>query len=369
MTTAQERWLLLMAAGCALLLYLLQPILAPFLIGMLLAYLADPLADRLEARGMSRTWAVVTLFFIMTLILLGVLLLLLPLLGRQLEALAQLIPQALEVLQKQVLPWLQVTLGVELDAQLLAKVRQALTANWQQTTDIVTGLLTSATKSSLDVLAWGANLALIPVVTFYLLRDWDVLVAKIRELLPRNVEPVVSSWASECDEVLSSFMRGQLTVMVALGGIYALGLSLVGLKLALLIGMLAGLASIVPYLGMIVGLGAALIAALLQFDTLTPLIGVGVVFMVGQMLEGMVLTPWLVGDRIGLHPVAVIFAILAGGQLFGLTGILLALPIAAVIRVFLSHVHGHYKSSHLYNRAPGAARIKPESSDDLPPPQ
>jgi predicted PurR-regulated permease PerM len=218
-----------------------------------------------------------------------------------------------------------------------------------QTTDIVGMLLSQATASSLALMAWLANLVLIPVVGFYLLRDWDVMMAKLRSLLPRQRESQVMGLAGECHEVLGAFVRGQLLVMLALGVIYSSGLMLVGLELGLLIGLLAGLAAIVPYMGFIIGIGAALIAGLFQFGgDPYPLLGIVAVFMIGQVLEGMVLTPMLVGDRIGLHPVAVIFAILAGGELFGFTGVLLALPVAAVIMVLLRHVHDLYKESDMY---------------------
>jgi predicted PurR-regulated permease PerM len=224
-----------------------------------------------------------------------------------------------------------------------------MSGHWQQTGSLVKGLFSSVGQSGLAVAAWVANLVLIPVVMFYLLRDWDVMMDKIGFLLPRNVEKKVTLWAQECDEVLGAFIKGQLLVMLALGVIYSLGLWSVGLDLALLVGMLAGLASIVPYMGFIVGIVAAGVAAMLQFNDLTMLAWVGVVFAIGQALEGMVLTPLLVGDRIGLHPVAVIFAIMAGGQLFGFVGILIALPVAAVIMVLLRHLHQGYKSSKLYD--------------------
>lgn len=210
-------------------------------------------------------------------------------------------------------------------------------------------LLSHATASGLALMAWLANMVLIPVVGFYLLRDWDRMMAKLRGLLPRQREPQVMGLAGECHEVLGAFVRGQLMVMLALGVIYSAGLMLVGLELGLLIGMLAGLAAIVPYMGFVIGIGAALVAGLFQFaGDLYPMLGIVAVFMVGQALEGMVLTPLLVGDRIGLHPVAVIFAILAGGELFGFTGVLLALPVAAVIMVLLRHVHDLYKESEMY---------------------
>jgi predicted PurR-regulated permease PerM len=192
------------------------------------------------------------------------------------------------------------------------------------------------------------NLLLIPVVTFYLLRDWDILVAKIYDLLPRRIAPTTAKLAVEVNTVLSSFLRGQFYVMLALASIYSIGLMLVGLDLALLIGLMAGLVSFVPYLGATVGIVSACIAAVVQFHEVTPLISVAAVFLVGQVLEGTVLTPKLVGDKIGLHPVAVIFSVLAGGQLFGFLGILLALPIASIVMVFLRHVNELYRDSEFY---------------------
>ncbi|QEY64523.1 AI-2E family transporter [Metapseudomonas lalkuanensis] len=335
------------------LIYQLHPVLSPFLVGMLLAYLGDPLVDRLERLGLSRTWGVVLVFGLFGLILLALLLVLLPMLGRQLFRLYEVAPQMLDWLQQSALPWAQAQLGLPGDFWRVDRLKAVITGHLGQTTDIAGTLLASVTASGLALLGWLGNLLLIPVVGFYLLRDWDLMVAKLRGLLPRNRETYVVGLVGECHEVLGAFLRGQLLVMLALGLIYAVGLMLVGLDLGLLIGLLAGLASIVPYMGFVVGFGAALVAALFQFGgfELYPLIGVVVVFSVGQLLEGMLLTPLLVGDRIGLHPVAVIFAILAGGQLFGFTGVLLALPVAAIIMVLLRHAHDFYKLSDLYGQS------------------
>jgi len=181
-----------------------------------------------------------------------------------------------------------------------------------------------------------------------MMRDWDVVVARIQDLLPREMVATVNKLALECDEVLAAFLKGQLLVMALLGTIYAFGLGMVGLDLAILIGLVAGIASIVPYLGFAIGIIAALIAAFYQFqDWLHPGYVV-LVFAGGQLLEGTLLTPWLVGDKIGLHPVAVIFAILAGGQLFGFIGVLLALPLAAVLMVLLRFLVQHYRQSEYY---------------------
>jgi len=348
--TDMRRWIWLGAALLmAVLLYSLHNILTPFLIGILLAYLADPLVDRLERLGLSRTWGVVVVFSLFTLILMALLLVLVPMLAKQLVRLYELAPQMLDWLQHVALPWVQHRLGLAEGFWKFDKIKAAIGEHMGQTTDIVGIVLSQATASSLALIAWLANLVLIPVVGFYLLRDWDLMMAKLRSLLPRHREPQIVELAGECHEVLGAFVRGQLMVMLALGVIYSAGLMLVGLELGLLIGMLAGLAAIVPYMGFIIGIGAALVAGLFQFGgDLYPMLGIVAVFMVGQALEGMVLTPLLVGDRIGLHPVAVIFAILAGGELFGFTGVLLALPVAAVIMVLLRHAHDLYKESDMY---------------------
>lgn len=356
-------WPLLLAVTLGgVLIYLLRPILMPFLVGALLAYLADPLADRLERLRLNRTLAVVVVFTALTLIGVGAVLLFLPMLGRQVDSLRSLLPQMVDWTYQVGVPWLRVHTGLDIAALDLETLREALAQHWQSTGGIAASLIAQATSSGLALAGLLANLALIPVVAFYLLRDWDVLIARIRDLLPRRMEPMASQLTSECNEVVAAFLRGQFLVMLSLGVVYTVGLWLIGLDLALLIGVLAGLASLVPYLGFIVGIGAAALATVFQFnDWLAPLGLVCGVFLLGQLLESMVLTPLLVGDRIGLHPVAVIFAVLAGGQLFGFTGVLLALPIAAVIMVLLRHAHHRYLASDLYSeRRVGDAQERSE---------
>jgi predicted PurR-regulated permease PerM len=352
--TQSERWMLFAGTGAAaLLVYLLQPILMPFLVAGLLAYLGDPVVDRLETHRLPRTGAVLVVFTVLLLVLLGLLLLIVPMIGSQIDYLREVLPAMLNWGQQTAIPWIEREFEVDLSEHLrLDRLGSALAAHWQQTGDVATMIVQRASSSGLALIGWIANVALIPVVAFYLLRDWDHLVARVHDLLPRRIEPTVSGLTRECDEVLGAFLRGQFLVMLSLGVIYASGLWLIGLNLALLIGMVAGLASIVPYLGTIIGVGAALVAALFQFGDLWPLLAVVAVFTVGQLLEGMVLTPLLVGDRIGMHPVAVIFAVLAGGQLFGFVGILLGLPVAAVVMVLLRHAHQTYKGSQLYGTGP-----------------
>ncbi|HYW02562.1 MAG TPA: AI-2E family transporter [Gammaproteobacteria bacterium] len=346
-----QRWMVIggvMAGG--LLVYLLQPILAPFLLGGALAYLGDPLVDRLERLHLGRTSAVALVFVLLFGGIAALLLLLLPLLHDQVAYLQAHVPEIVRWLQQQALPWLQRRLGVQLGSAPMESLGGALAGALGSNGAVAGMLVQRLSRSGLALVEWVVNLTLVPVVTFYLLRDWDRLVASIRDLLPRRIEPAATRLARDCDEVLGAFVRGQLLVMICLGVYYWLGLTLVGLRLALLIGLLSGLASIVPYLGFALGILAASVAAFFQHQALLPVVLVWAVYAVGQALEGMVLTPLLVGDRIGVHPVAVIFAVLAGGQLFGFAGILLALPAAAVIMVGLRHAHERYKTSHLYGR-------------------
>ena len=350
MTQSQTWFFLIITLLLGLLIYLLQPILAPFVIGMGIAYMADPFADRLEVRGYSRTTSVIIVFLIITILIIVGLLLLLPLFFRQLQSLVALIPDIQNWINNVMLPYLQTRMDVDLQSLELDLLARTLSSEWQQAGGIASQVMSYVTASTMGLLGFFGSAFLVPVVGFYLLRDFDVLTANIREVLPRNVEPKVTLWVSECDEVLSAFVRGQLLVMFALGLIYGIGLSLVGLKYAMLIGLIAGLASIVPYLGFAVGFVAAILVALFQFDSYMALLAVTAVFIVGQALESTILTPLLIGDRIGLHPVAVIFAVLAGGQLFGFIGMLLALPIAAVIMVLLRHLHEGYRNSTLYDQ-------------------
>ena len=199
------------------------------------------------------------------------------------------------------------------------------------------------------------NVLLVPVITFYLLRDWDVIMARIAALIPEPRRAATIELACRTDEVLGAFLRGQLLVVLGLALVYSIGLWWVGLDFAIAIGVLAGVVSFVPYLGLIVGIAVASVAALVQLHSLPAVGGVVLVFVVGQMIEGTVLTPRLVGGSIGLHPVVVIFAVLAGGQLFGFFGILLALPTAAVISVLVRFAYAHYRGGHISDTTGDAA--------------
>ncbi len=351
--TDSRKWLILLfVLVVGFLLYLLAPILTPFLIAGFLAYMTDPLADRLEAKGLSRTLAATIVFTALMLVLVLLLIILVPLLEEQLRVFIAKLPEYLDWVQNTALPRVQRYLGLKETAFDLGSVQRALLANWQRAGSIMANVLVSISNSGMAVAGWLINLMLIPVVTFYLLRDWDVLMETLRALVPTHSEHTVVRLARQSDEVLGSFLRGQLLVMVGLGTVYSIGLSIVGLDLALLIGMIAGLLSFVPYLGFFVGLLLASVAALVQFQDVLALVYVLIVFGIGQLIEGFILVPLLIGGRIGLHPVAVIFAVLAGGQLFGFFGVLLALPVAAIVRVLLGYVHERYVKSELYEPQP-----------------
>ena len=364
MSTLQKTFALLLIPVSLVLVYFLQPILTPFLVGAILGYLGDPMVDRLEQSRLPRSAGVLVVFLVFGLIIGAVILVVLPLLAGELVALIRDIPAAFAWLQQTASPWMVTHFGVDPFDVKPDAVASRVIENWQKAGGVVGTILAQVTRSGFALLGALGVVALTPVVAFYIMRDWDTIMLQIREMLPRDVEPTFVRLCTECDEVLGAFLRGQLLIMVLLGCVYAIGLYLLGLDLAILIGVLSGLASIVPYLGFFVGIVAAAIAAMFQFQDPMYLAYVAVVFGIGQALEGWVLTPWLVGDRIGLHPVAVIFAVLAGGQLFGLVGILLALPVAAVVMVFVRHLHASYLQSDYYVQGDDASRTGDESSGE-----
>jgi len=346
----QRRWrwlaLLVLAGG---LIWLLSPILTPFVLSALLAWLGNPLVLRLEKAGRSRNTAVIIVFVLMSLILALTLILLIPLLEGQIRELILWLPRLAEWTTGTVIPWIETRFNVSLQQYFdPMAIVNLIKKHWQQAGGVAATVLGGISKSGLAILGWVATISLIPVVTYYFLRDWQSMLDRLQALIPRPVEPTFMKLARESDAVLGNFMRGQISVMLVLGMIYALGLWLVGVEFGFLIGFIAGLVSFVPYLGAFVGISAALIAALVQGMDPMHLGLVVAVFVVGQTLESFILTPWLVGDSIGLHPVAVIFSIMAGGQLFGFLGVLLALPVTAVVMVLLRYAHEQYTGSNLY---------------------
>ncbi len=366
MNTRTQIFAALGALALLALLYFLQPILLPFVLGAGLAYLGDPIVDWLQRHKLSRTAGVIVVFVVLALTGLIALLLIVPLLQEQILRLVQNLPAYLSWIYSKLQPWLApyFPLGPELN---LEQMRAMIGEHWAQAGGLAKTLFGALSKPGLALIALVGNILLVPVVTFYLLRDWDALVMHIRDLLPRKSLPTVTTLAREADTVLSAFLRGQFLVMLALSIYYSVTLSLIGLDYALLIGIAAGLVSFVPYLGFIVGIIAAGVASVVQTQEFLPLVWVLLIFGIGQVLEGFVLTPLLVGDRIGLHPVAVIFAVLAGGALFGFLGVLLALPVAAVLAVLLRFARRQWVGSDLYQKSPPNAESTATEPSKNPP--
>jgi predicted PurR-regulated permease PerM len=335
-------------------LWRLAPVLAPFVVGMVLAYALTPVVDWLDRVGrgrIPRMLAVIVVELVFLVALLALVLLVVPILGKELplvrDQLPVLLQSAAAMLQPLLAKWgFQVSLDLD---SVKTFVKTYLDTNFQ---DALGSVLSSLKIGGSVAFSLIGNLVLIPVVLFYLLMEWECLVEQVRELIPPGMRPATDGFARDADAVLGQYLRGQLLVMLWLALYYSLGLRLFGLDLAWPIGVFTGLAVFVPYLGFGLGLLLATFAGLLQFATADgfshTLLMLVAVFGAGQMLESFVLTPKLVGERIGLHPLAVIFALLAFGQLFGFLGVLVALPVSAVLLVAIRRVRSGYLASHLY---------------------
>lgn len=350
--TDSRRWFIYVSVlSLGVLIYLLSPVFAPFLISGVLAYLVAPVIERLEKWKFSRLWATVLVFAIMFSIIVGVFMLIVPLLEDQITVFIDNIPSYADKFKDEIWAPLASRLGIEnlsLDGNA---IKEALAKNWKEARSSLGQVLGVIGYSGAAIINFFMFIILIPVITFYLMRDWPKLLLRIQAMIPRSQKQLVTELSQESDRVLGGFLRGQLIVMFILGLIYSIGLQIIGLDSSFLIGMLTGLLSFVPYLGFSVGILVASLAMLVQQapdPQFIYLIYIAIVFGIGQVVESMFLTPVLIGDRIGLHPVAIIFAILAGGQLFGFTGVLLALPVAAVVVVWLRHAYKTYTSSDLY---------------------
>ncbi len=327
--------------------WLLGPVLTPFVVAAVLAYALHPFVERLVARKIPRLLAVGLVELLLIVAVLALALLIVPILSKELPLLREQIPVLAERLNAWLAPWLaQFGVAFTLDvASLKAFVLKHLNANLE---DGLAALLASARIGGSVALSIVGNAVLVPVVLFYLLVDWAGLVQRVQALVPPRMAGSVTRFLDEADGVLGQYLRGQLLVMLILAVFYVIGLALFRLDLALPIGVFTGLAIFVPYLGFGLGLVLALLAGLLQFASIKAVVMVAVVYGLGQVVESLFLTPRLVGERIGLHPLAVIFALLAFGQLFGFVGVLIALPASAVLLVAMRRIKAAYLASKLY---------------------
>ncbi|MDA0225722.1 MAG: AI-2E family transporter [Proteobacteria bacterium] len=327
--------------------WLLSPILAPFLFAAILAYILDPLVERLTRRRVPRTLAVILVLLLVVALVAALALVVLPLFYKELRLLGEKLPAFLAWLNEHAAPWLKARFDIEFQLDV-ATVRELAGNVLSVNKDLAGQLLGSLKVGGLAVVGVLITTMLVPVVLFYLLRDWNVLLKRVDGLLPRHLHARVRTIVGEIDAVLAEFLRGQMLVIVVMTVFYVCALWLAQLQFALPIGIITGVLVFIPYIGALTGFVLGSIAALMQFDSLTGVAWVWLAFGVGQALEGTVVTPLLVGDRIGLHPVAVIFALLAFGQVFGFFGVLLALPASAALLVGLRHLRRAYLTSALY---------------------
>jgi predicted PurR-regulated permease PerM len=339
-------WIVLSLVA-ALVVWLLGPVLTPFVVGAVLAYVLHPLVERLARRRVPRVLAVTVVEVAAIVIVLAVLLLIVPILSKQLPQLREQIPLLADRLNAGLGPWLA-RFGVDVAFDTATIKTFALKYFDANLEDWLATALSSARIGGSILIAMVGNLVLIPMVLFYLLLDWNELTRRIGALIPPRLRQRTADFVRDCDTMLGQYLRGQLLVMLTLAVYYSVALTLFGLDLAVPVGVFTGLAVFVPYVGFGLGLTLALISAVLQFGALHGLIAVAIVYGIGQLLEGFVLVPRMVGERIGMSALTVIFALLAFGHLFGFVGVLIALPVSAVLVVAVRRLRQMYVASDLF---------------------
>jgi len=325
----------------------LSPILSPFFLAAILAYICNPLVDRGQRLGLPRLAGVLAVLLLIGAIVAALVLILLPLLIDEARIVSERLPEGLALANEKLLPWLRDHYGIriKLDAEFVGRV---MSQNQDGIQALAQKLFESLRIGGVALFGIVATLLLTPVVMFYLLMDWHRILVRLENAIPRAWHAQTLRMATEIDAVLAEFLRGQIIVMLILAAYYSLALWFAGLPSALSVGLLTGLLIFIPYIGFALGLILALLVAALEFQGLTPIIAVLVVYGIGQVLESFLLTPFLVGERIGLHPLAVIFALMAFGQIFGFVGVLLALPASAALLVGLREVRALYLGSRFY---------------------
>ncbi|HRK56804.1 MAG TPA: AI-2E family transporter [Burkholderiaceae bacterium] len=339
------------------LLYVLAPILTPFALAAILAYLLAPgtqwmTQHRIGRFGLPRWFAALAMIFLSTSVILLLLLILIPVLQNELLALQKAFPAMVNRLNDALSPKLREWFGldVQLNTQSLRQLLSDQVSSGSMPSDVISEVLRHVRAGGAAVLGVVGTLALTPVVLFYLLVDWDAFKHRCEALIPRRWHRATTHALSEIDTLLAQFLRGQLLVMLVLAGYYCIALTIAGFNTALPVGILTGLLVFIPYVGFSLGLILALISGLLQFGPLYALVSVGVIYGVGQFAESFFLTPRLVGERLGLHPLTVIFALMAFGQIFGFFGVLAALPVSAALMVIVKRIKHAYLASEFYSR-------------------
>jgi predicted PurR-regulated permease PerM len=339
-------WIAVGLAALAL-LYALSPILTPFLLAGILAYICNPVTDRLAGWGLPRMAAVVLVILALAAMTAGLVLIILPLLYEEAMLLAARMPEAMALVNEKLAPWLRQNFGIKLKLDA-ASLQKLAAGNWDTVQVVLERIYSSLKIGGVALVGLMVNLLLAPVVMFYLLLDWHGMLARLSGIVPRPWHAKLRQIAGDIDGVLSQYLRGQILVMAILAVYYSMALWIADIPSALSIGVVTGLLIFIPYLGYATGLILALLVAVLQFAGWGPIVAVLIVYGIGQVLESFVLTPFLVGERIGLHPLAVIFALMAFGQLFGFFGVLAALPASAALLVGLRELRLLYLDSRFY---------------------
>ncbi len=356
LAVARWRFWLIAAATLVLVLWLLNDVLLPFVVGAAVAYFFDPVVNRLQRTGMSRTWATTAVTIAAVLVAIGMATAIVPPLFGQVEALADSIPRYVVQVAMRVQPMIEPVRGKLGLPPLSLHDLQAQATQWAgQALGIIGSVAGRVAQRGAAIINLLGLLFLTPVVTFYLLRDWSKVLAAIDSALPRDNADTIRTIAREANQAVAGYIRGQALVCLCLGTIYGVGLSIIGLQFGFVIGLIAGLISFIPFVGTLVGATLSIGMAIAQFaPDWFGVVKVAIVFLIGHLLEGNVLSPKLVGDRVGLHPVWIMFALLAGGSLFGFVGVLVAVPIAAVIGVIVRHLIGRYRESSIYRGSDAA---------------
>lgn len=353
----QKQTILWLAVGLVLVAVLVQlgPVLAPFIAAAILAYALNPAVDWLSSRRIGkvpfpRALSVIVVMMLLLAAILALILIVLPIMQKQIPLLQEQIPSSLARLNAFLSPKLQeLGIRVRLDEVGIKRIVSQYLAT--SSDEIWSSILASAKVGGAAVMGWIATLMLIPMVLFYLLMDWHAVLTRVHNMIPRRWVDKVADFGNEVDGLLAQYLRGQLAVMLVLSVYYSVALGIAGFDVAVPVGVITGLLVFIPYLGFGLGLVLALIAAVLQFEGMQGILLVAGIYGAGQVIESFILTPRLVGERIGLHPLTVIFALLAFGHLFGFVGVLLALPASAILAVAFAHLRTQYINSTFYRQS------------------
>ena len=332
-------------------IYAVKSILLPFVVAIIAAYFLDPAADKLEDMGLSRfvSTLTITIIFFLLVVLLSVLMM--PLIYDQLVSFFNKIPEYTKYLQSEIIPKFSNILE-KVDPEAVKNIQNSAGEISKYFLKISATIATEIWNSGVAILNLLSLLFITPIVTFYILRDWDIMMEKISGWLPKKHKQTVLEQIRLINITLAGYIRGQTNVCLMLGVFYAIGLMLVGLDFGLIIGLATGILSFIPYVGLLVGMTVGICVAFVQFGGLDGLLSIGMVaaiFVIGQVIEGNFVSPKLVGDKVGLHPVWIMFGMLAGASLFGFVGILISVPLTAVIGVLVRFALSKYLNSNLYD--------------------